>query len=378
MEIHPEGNLGLLIPTGAAGASSEAMVIGPSVLTTVGMSLSIGSSWQASSDVILNGESMSITETVTRVTTALKTLKCFPFQTTQNATRKSESRATGCGCDALPVVESLIDGEPKWSNTPLPIAPESVIAPVSPLRGTGTAAKPSWEPIILARKPLTGTVSQNVLAHGTGALNIDGCRVETGGERLAVPQSDPAKRAGTVGTDLGITRVEVEDFQRAQAESIERTNTLGRWPANTILTHLDECEQVGTRKVKASAPASGPTLSATESVAHGDYTGERSEVPNYADEDGTETVTAWNCAEGCPVAELDRQAGKLGITTVNHKAQDYDSNVKSGLGGMAGQLSGYGDTGGASRFFYTAKSSRAERQAGLGKEAGVERNLHPT
>jgi site-specific DNA-methyltransferase (adenine-specific) len=48
--------------------------------------------------------------------------------------------------------------------------------------GWGTALKPAWEPIMLARKPLIGTVAANVLEHGTGAINIDGCRVE-GGER---------------------------------------------------------------------------------------------------------------------------------------------------------------------------------------------------
>ena len=47
--------------------------------------------------------------------------------------------------------------------------------------GWGTALKPAWEPIVVARKPLIGTVAENVLAHGTGALNINGCRVETTG-----------------------------------------------------------------------------------------------------------------------------------------------------------------------------------------------------
>jgi DNA methylase len=47
-------------------------------------------------------------------------------------------------------------------------------------QGWGTALKPAWEPIVVARKPLIGTVADNVLAHGTGALNIDGCRVPTG------------------------------------------------------------------------------------------------------------------------------------------------------------------------------------------------------
>ena len=44
--------------------------------------------------------------------------------------------------------------------------------------GWGTALKPAWEPIILARKPLDGTVAANVQKWGTGAVNVDGCRVE--------------------------------------------------------------------------------------------------------------------------------------------------------------------------------------------------------
>jgi site-specific DNA-methyltransferase (adenine-specific) len=58
-----------------------------------------------------------------------------------------------------------------------------ITAPATPeavrWNGWGTALKPAWEPIVLARKPLRGTVAQNVLEHGTGALNIDGCRVGT-------------------------------------------------------------------------------------------------------------------------------------------------------------------------------------------------------
>jgi hypothetical protein len=49
--------------------------------------------------------------------------------------------------------------------------------------GWGTALKPALEPICLARKPLVGTVAENVLEHGTGALNIDGCRIGTGEDK---------------------------------------------------------------------------------------------------------------------------------------------------------------------------------------------------
>lgn len=56
-------------------------------------------------------------------------------------------------------------------------------------QGWGTALKPAWEPIVLARKPLQGTVAANVLAHGTGAINIDGCRVGTQGGTTAEPSN---------------------------------------------------------------------------------------------------------------------------------------------------------------------------------------------
>ena len=53
--------------------------------------------------------------------------------------------------------------------------------PAKVWQGWGTALKPAWEPVVVARKPLEGTVAANVLAHGTGAMNIDGCRVGTDG-----------------------------------------------------------------------------------------------------------------------------------------------------------------------------------------------------
>ena len=62
-------------------------------------------------------------------------------------------------------------------------------------QGWGTALKPSWEPICLARKPLAGTVAANVLAHGTGALNIDSCRIEAEGADLG--RNNNARASGT-------------------------------------------------------------------------------------------------------------------------------------------------------------------------------------
>ena len=90
--------------------------------------------------------------------------------------------------------------------------------------GWGTALKPAWEPIIVARKPLEGTVAANVLAHGTGALNIDGCRVGTEGAR------NNGNSQGTVGSNsIGV-----------YGKAIKMDYGKGRWPANIIHDGSDE------------------------------------------------------------------------------------------------------------------------------------------
>jgi len=94
-------------------------------------------------------------------------------------------------------------------------------------QGWGTALKPSLEPVTVARKPLIGTVAANVLEHGTGALNIDGCRVGSDGGAKWVPQGDKGDE-GQFGGGI-------------KDGGIELVPGLGRWPANLILSiHEDE------------------------------------------------------------------------------------------------------------------------------------------
>jgi site-specific DNA-methyltransferase (adenine-specific) len=95
-------------------------------------------------------------------------------------------------------------------------------------QGWGTALKPALEPITVARKPLIGTVAQNVLEHGTGAINVDGCRVGTEviTQRLATVEGGKAIGAKAVGVP-----------QKATGET---TQTIGRWPANLIHDGSDE------------------------------------------------------------------------------------------------------------------------------------------
>jgi len=91
--------------------------------------------------------------------------------------------------------------------------------------GWGTALKPALEPITVARKPLIGTVAENVLAHGTGAINVDGCRVETD------PNIDDPRLGGNgAWTTLKQQSGDTVSLPRGTVKS----SPLGRWPANLI------------------------------------------------------------------------------------------------------------------------------------------------
>jgi site-specific DNA-methyltransferase (adenine-specific) len=169
--------------------------------------------------------------------------------------------------------------------------------------GWGTALKPAWEPICVARKPLVGTVAANVLAHGTGALNIDGCRVE--GVK-GVPVSPSRKAAGNAlsGSVDGSLR-------QCTGEEGGFDPNLGRWPANLVHDGSDEVLACFPAETGAGGRAQGPTRRGDSgSVARGAF---------------------------------------------------------NGTGDASAPF--YGDSGSAARFFYCAKSSKAERGEG---------NDHPT
>jgi hypothetical protein len=90
----------------------------------------------------------------------------------------------------------------------------------------GTALKPALEPITVARKPLIGTVAENVLAHGTGALNIDGCRVETAENLNDGAYSAGRRESASEWAAHGSTLHSYAGCEFAQPA--------GRWPANVI------------------------------------------------------------------------------------------------------------------------------------------------
>jgi DNA modification methylase len=240
------------------------------------------------------------------------------------------------------IVGTLID-EPRFDRVTTPATPEA-----QQWQGWGTALKPAHEPIVVARKPLIGTVAQNVLEHGTGAINVDGCRIGLGDDENC--DKLEARSGGERGFRPDGYVAGKQDGGLPPGWDASK----GRWPANVALSHLPECERVGTRRVKGNGrfpgvqneePGAGRTMGSG-------WTGEVAPERDLDDEQ----VEAWRCAEGCPVAELDRQSGELPGRPNRYGATDERSNAGGYGGGWNKSGPNYGDTGGASRFYHITQS----------------------
>ena len=231
-----------------------------------------------------------------------------------------------------------------------------VTTPVTPeaakWQGFGTALKPAWEPVVVGRKPLIGTVAENVLKHGTGALNIDASRVGTPngephyGQLYRTPN---AIYGGGKGTNVGPALP---------------ASPLGRWPANLILAHAPGCELRGTKRLGVGEMKTGegsPRSNIGVKLSAGNE--DRSEsIMNY----GEETVDDYLCVDSCPVAELDRQSGTLRSGAFHQTGQSAQTIQPGGWQtGLRNEALWDASEGGASRFFYVAKASRVEREYGL-------------
>jgi DNA modification methylase len=224
--------------------------------------------------------------------------------------------------------------------------------------GYGTGLKPGFEPTVVARKPLAGTVVSNVLEHGTGVLNIDACRIAVSPEdfeELSAGVEAIRARGGSMDNSWKNS----SDLSGANPAS-----PLGRWPANVVLEHSAGCELVGT-KTEAI-----PVFESSRS----DRWIDREDVKiRRTGETREQILEDWRCAPDCPVRLLDEQAGERpGMSGGGVHRPDY-------AGGLFGSIDSTGtaraDSGGPSRFFYTAKASAEERSRGL--DDGEE-NIHPT
>jgi len=136
---------------------------------------------------------------------------------------------------------------------------ESTTDAAAKWRGWGTALKPAWEPIIVARKPLVGTVSENVLKHGTGGINIDGCRISTSAEDAAAMERANSPNSGSMRIDR---RKRDGGHFNPLAVIGKMDTTKGRFPANFIhdgseevmrlFPHTTSGKPCGIQNVKSS------------------------------------------------------------------------------------------------------------------------------
>jgi len=217
--------------------------------------------------------------------------------------------------------------------------------------GFGTALKPAHEPILLCRKPLSEkTVVQNVLKHGTGGINIDGCRVDT-----LVPRP--------------LREVTNETSMNAYGDGLNGSRAIGttnkgRFPANIIFSHHPECELVGSKEV-----GSGNSEIKTRD-RHGFRHGKQgasiiSGSSDAPDQYGKETVENWQCHSECAIRELDEQSGNLksGGQSLGTGGGKGTNNVKFSDGGV--QSSYAGQEGGASRFFKNFEGTKGRFPANI-------------
>jgi hypothetical protein len=197
--------------------------------------------------------------------------------------------------------------------------------------------------ITLLRKPLEGSVADNALKHGCGAINIDGTRVGT--------EARSYKGAGKTDKVYSESGAGMLDGRGKDMEfSVE-----GRWPANFILTHLDGCEIKGTKKVK-SGTAYQDKRAGINHVYSANLGPNVKGKAGYADEEGKEEVADWACVEGCPVIELDQQSGHLKSTTRKPTGNPIYPTSNTSVtwnpnNVMDTSQRGFNDEGGASRFF---------------------------
>lgn len=159
--------------------------------------------------------------------------------------------------------------------------------------GKGTALKPAHEPICMARKPFTGTVAANVAVHGTGALNIDACRIH-GADAQATEYTQKRMAPGHVVNDTG-----------AWKQDAQFTGTLkaGRWPANLIHDGSPEVVAMFPAEAGASSRVRGTEASA---ASVGLITGHRDRVEGAFHGDSGSAARFFYCAK---TSRTDRHEG---------------------------------------------------------------------
>jgi DNA modification methylase len=202
-----------------------------SVMTTC---LSTVSSWSATLAESSVDTSTSITGTATSPTIDWRTLRFCLSELTPHSIIRAAINRPGSWWNALPAAAVFHAAVESMSATRALSALATVIEQARTARRDEDAPdfSTAWEPIILARKPLIGTVAANVLQHGTGALNIDATRV-----KFANPEDQAAAAAQRSSRDQNEGRTAYGRFENGEASLAPYLAQMdkGRWPANVVL-----------------------------------------------------------------------------------------------------------------------------------------------
>jgi hypothetical protein len=150
--------------------------------------------------------------------------------------------------------------------------------------------------IHVLRKPCSeANVAANVLRHGTGAINIDGCRI---GFQSEADLSETTKKNQHIDFDTGPRKgVVYGDFSQEHRKNYN--GSAGRWPANLILQHLDGCVRDGVVEEHVTINRFNDGMKPFGEGAGHQYTSTTS----------TTSTTLWRCQSGCPISALDESVG---------------------------------------------------------------------
>lgn len=191
--------------------------------------------------------------------------------------------------------------------------------------------KPAYEPVLLCRKPFKGSAKANQERHGTAELQVERCRIpflSAEDER----ESKEKNRHGDYGTLHGGNAV-YGDFSMLGVRG--NYDAPGRWPSNLLLTHDEGCVEAGPVEVRSNS--NHPASRGKGGIGSSGHRGQDGLVARRA---ASEVVQGWDCAPGCPVAELE------------------------------------GQSLGASRFFFAPRANPAERPSYTGPDGKPV--IHPT
>lgn len=193
-------------------------------------------------------------------------------------------------------------------------------------QGWGTALKPALEPITVARKPLIGTVAENVLAHGTGAINVDGCRVH------AEDAQAGRKRHGG-----GIA----ENHTSFILPDSNNESPAGRWPANLIHDGSEEVISCFPEANGQQGAISGKEPSGKTKNTYGEYQGRNPSQPR--EEADKSAARFFYCAKA---SKKDRGEGNKHPTVKPTELMRYLCRLVTPTGGtVLDPFMGSGSTG---------------------------------